>query len=145
MPCILGVQLPEGARALADRLSVQPYRVSERGDPVGRTGRVYDYAYLSFDVSDADFDQLPQQFADAAAFLRAHEADVRALAEAGEAVLDFGHEPRTTSSGYVAVVQSNRLPRDLVRLAAALDVTIELTLYLPGDEDSAVALERCAV
>lgn len=135
MPCILGVKLPDGARALADRLSVKPYRMSERGDPVFRTGKVYEHARLSFDVSDADFDQLQQQFADAVAFLSAHEADIRTLAEAGEVVLDFGYEPRSAPSGAAAVIQSERLPQDLVRLAAALDVMIELTLYLPGDEE----------
>lgn len=130
MPCILSVKLPEGARPTADRISIQPYRLNERGDAIGRTGRVYESAHLSFHVSKAEFDQLPLQFADAIAFLRKHEADVRVLAEAGEAVLDFGHEPRRWSSEGVAMVQSDRLPQDLVRLAAALDVQIELSLYI---------------
>lgn len=140
MPCNLGVKLFEGvhARDIVDRLSIQPYQVNEPGEPIGRTDKVYKHAHLSFDVSDADFDQLPQQFADAVTFLAEHEADMRQLTKIGEAVLDFGHEPREWSSEGIGI-QSDRLPQELVRLAAALDVQIELSLYLNwvGDEESA--------
>ena len=146
MSCVLHVELPEGARALAERLSIQPYKLIERGEPMcGRPGRTYDTDYLAFDVSEAEFDQLPQQFSDAAAFLREHEADVRALAEAGEAYLDFGYSPRRGSENFTPLVQVDRLPQQLVRLAAALNVEIELSLYLGWDEGEEVARERRAV
>ena len=119
MPCHLHVRLPEGARALADRLTLDPYTVTEKGEEnPRRPGRRYEEAYLSFDVSEADFDQLPQQFEEATSFLKKHEADVVVLASAGEAVLDFGYEPRDVS------VQVDRLPRDLVELEAVFKVKL---------------------
>lgn len=134
MPCILRVSLTENAAALAEHVALKPYQISERGDPIRQTGRVREYAYLQFQVSDADFDQLQQQFVDAAEFLALHQADIRVLTAAGEAVLDFGYEPRVLDSGEVAVVQSDLLPQALMRRAVELDVMIELTLYLMGDE-----------
>lgn len=134
MPCHLHVWLPEGARAFADRLTLEPYSVTEKGEEnPRRPGRRFEGARLSFDVSEADFDQLPQQFEDATAFLKQHEADVAVLASAGEAVLDFGYEPRDVS------VQVDRLPRELIRLAGRLGVEIELSLYLLETDDDEAA------
>ncbi len=135
MPCILTAKLPEGAAELAKRVSVQPYRIDERGDPTGRSKRVfYEHALLSFNASDADFDQLPKQFEDAIAFLSEHAVDMRVLSEAAELVLDFGYQPRSYDDARV-LVQSDRIPQELIRLSAALDVQIELTLYLWEDEE----------
>jgi hypothetical protein len=139
MPCVLHVELPEGGRALSERLSIQPYKLIERGEPMrGRPGKTYESDFLAFDVSEAEFDQLPQQFSDATEFLREHEADVRVLTEAGKANLDFGYSPRRESPDFTPLVQVDRLPQQLIRLAAALDVEIELSLYLGWDEDEEV-------
>ena len=125
MPCHLHVRLSSGARDLAARLRLEPYHVAEAGEPIAaRPGKSHAAASLSFDVSAADFDQLPSQFDDAVGFLSAHKSDVRLLVAEGEAFLDFGHEPRDAS------VQIDTLPRELVRLAAELDVQIMFSLYL---------------
>jgi len=94
-------------------------------------GKTYEADYLSYDVSQADFDNLPGQFEDAVSFLKQNETDVRALSGGGEAVLDFGYSPRNVA------IQVDRLPQELVRLAASLNVEIELSLYLfePEEEE----------
>ena len=136
MSCILHVDMPEGGKALVETLSIKPYKRVERGTPIRqRPGMVYDSDLLSFDVSDADFQDLPQQFEDAVAFLTMNEADVEALARGGEAVLDFGHSPRSWAEPMAGIVQVDRIPQELLRLCARLDVQIELSMYLWQDEE----------
>lgn len=131
VPCFLHVSTPESAAALQQRVRLVPYRTAERGAPLrGRPGGTRDLSLLSFSVSEAPFDDLPRQLEDATTFLRDHEADVATLASAGAAVLDFGHSLRL---GPRVAVQCDRLPGELIRLAARLDVEIELSLY-PADE-----------
>ena len=124
MPCYLHVSLNEGSRAVADQLALEPYSVRERGEAVpARPSHSYERAGLSFEVSEADFDQLAQQFDDASSFLARHEADVALLVSAGEAVLDFGYQARNVA------LQVDRVPIHLIRRAADLGVEIELSLY----------------
>ena len=117
--------MPEGGAALAERISLRVDGSARKGDqtPWGQ----HETDVLQFGVSRADFDDLPTQFERAAAYLAEHEADVTKLAAAGDAVLDFGHEPRAAALGGI---QHDALPRELVRWAAKLNVQIKLSLYL---------------
>ncbi len=104
--------------------------VQRRGEPVRPLtqpdGRRYEQSGVNVTASGADFDQFPQQVADVTAFLWAESEQVSRLCDfpGVEGVdLDFGVERRDVA------VQCDRLPPELVRLAAAFGLGIELSQY----------------
>jgi len=104
--------------------------VKRRGEPVLAAsqpdGRRHEQSGVHVLASDADFTLFPAQVGDAIAFLRSHGVELRRLrtfAGVETATLDFGIERRDVA------VQSDRLPAELLRLAAALDLDIELSQY----------------
>lgn len=123
MPCILRVS-STGLHASWSRLVLKPYRLD------GGTGH--------FDVSAAEFDDLPTQVSDALAFLRTHEAEVKQLmaADGANGVLDFAV---STEAGF----QFKRFPIELVRAAAGLGLALELSQYPPaGGVDTSSSSQR---
>ncbi len=104
--------------------------VKRRGEPVYPTsqpdGRRHTQSSVNVTVSDAEFDDLPRQVADAIEFLRTEAVQVRRLCAfpgIDGATLDFGIERRDVA------VQCNHLSPELVRLAGLLGLGIELTQY----------------
>ena len=79
----------------------------------------------TFDVSEADFDNLKSQVADAIEFLRLNEADVKLIMTESNTtgVLDFAIERRDVAA------QFDSFPSELVRLAGGLGLAIELSQY----------------
>jgi hypothetical protein len=110
--CVLRVSAP-GATAVAERLTLKPYRVD--GDTV------------HYDVSAADFDRLGDQIEDAIAFLREHQSDIGTLMALPSSAgwLDFGVSNRHLPA------QFGRLSPELVCLAGKAGLGLELSLYGP--------------
>ena len=84
-----------------------------------------------FQVSDAGFENLEAQIADAIVFLRSNHEQLLALMArpASSGVLDFAVESRDT------IFQSNRFTSELVREAGRLGLALELSPY-PKTEGS---------
>ena len=111
--------------------------VKRRGEPVFPTsqpdGRRHEQSGVHVLASEAEFREFRTQVDEAIAFLRANEAELRRLrtySGVETATLDFGIERRDVA------VQSDRLPAELLRLAGALDVDIELSQYPPADSST---------
>jgi hypothetical protein len=108
--------------------------IKRRGEPVFAAsqpdGRRHEQSGVHVLASEADFSEFPAQVDEAIAFLRANEVELlrlRTFAGVETATLDFGIERRDVA------VQSDRLPAELLRLAGALDLDIELSQYPLAD------------
>jgi hypothetical protein len=104
--------------------------VKRRGEPAlpasALNGRRHQRSGVHVLVSNADFNELPRQVTESAAFLRQEADQIRRLcAWPGiEGVsLDFGIERRDVA------VQSNELSAELVQAAGALGLGIEISQY----------------
>jgi hypothetical protein len=114
---------------------LQEYRRGEPLDPAHPSGRLNRLSGVSVEVSEAGFDQFAEQVAEAVAFLGAEGEQVRRLVgwPGVEGVtLDFGLAWRDV------VAQTYHFPADLVRLAGALGLALELSHYpVSGDSKDA--------
>jgi hypothetical protein len=113
--------------------------VKRRGEPVSPVsqpnGRRHEWSGVHVSASDAEFDQFPQQVEEATEFLRAHTEQLRRLRDfpgVEGVTLDFGVARRDVP------VQCDHLPAELVRLAGALGLGIELSQY-PAQETTGSA------
>jgi hypothetical protein len=108
--------------------------VKRRGEPVfpasQPNGRRHEQSGVHVLASEADFADFQAQVDEVITFLRVNELELRRLrtfAGVETATLDFGIERRDVA------VQCDRLPAELLRLAGAIDVDIELSQYRPAD------------
>jgi hypothetical protein len=114
--------------------SLEVVTVYRRGE-AARTapnGRKLDRSGLNVEVSDAGFNDFDEQLRDAVEFLTRHEAEVRRLVAfpgVEGVVLDFGVAWRDVAA------QFERFPAELVRLAGACGIALELSHY-PIREDA---------
>jgi hypothetical protein len=128
MPCVLrigGAELDPEAFTVTVALSV--YRVDRKGQPRAlRSQGPFERSMVHVDVSTAGFDDLAGQVADAMKFLTEHADAVRAalsLPGVDRAVLDFG------VAGLDGGVRSHLLPAELVAIAGALGLGLEISTY----------------
>lgn len=111
---------------------LQPYAQHRSGDlqTVGsHKGQPWEFGGFSLLVSNAD--DLKQEINDAIDFLRGNLDSLRIAISAStveDARLDFGYFRRPVFA------QFDYLPPDFLRLAAALGIGIELSLYPPPGE-----------
>jgi hypothetical protein len=112
--------------------------VKRRGEPVFPAsqpdGRQHKQSAVHVSVSDADFGEFPRQVEEATAFLRAEPDQVRRLCEwpgVEGVTLDFGIAWRDVAA------QSDHLPAELVRLAGALGLALEVSHYPVSNESQA--------
>ena len=114
--------------AFLNGTNLKPYQVYRAGDevtPGSKTLGRFDDNGFKVDVSDAD--DLPAQIEDALAFLRAHQSDLRKLAEYNaDAQLDFGIS-RKNPEEFPA--QYDSLPVELLRLSGNSEISICLSHY----------------
>jgi hypothetical protein len=108
--------------------------VHRRGEPrfPGKQtdSRRHERSGMNIVASDADFNEFTKQVAEATTFLLAQDEEIRRLVTfpGVEAVtLDFGIERRDV------VVQSDHFSADLIRVAGALGLSLELSQYPPPD------------
>ena len=107
----------------------------KKGEPRFRKkpdGKKNEASGAAFDVSTADFNDFEQQKRDAIAFLKTRELMIRKVmnwpgVQTGE--LDFGIWQRDV------MVQCDRFPAELLRLAGGLGLDIELSRYPKADEN----------
>jgi hypothetical protein len=118
---------------------LEPCNVFRRGElrlPRSKPhGSRYEVSGIDIGVSDASWQDLPAQVADAERFLEANREEIGRLARipgVTDLTLDFPIELRIDGENVVA--QSDRLPASLVRLAGALGIAIELSIYPCSDE-----------
>jgi hypothetical protein len=106
--------------------------VKRRGEPVHpRTqpdGRRRTRSGVHISASEADFDQFELQIQDAIKFLKENETALRHLCgfPSVDVTLNFGISRRDV------ICQVDNFPAELVRLAGALGMSIELTQYPTG-------------
>lgn len=137
MSCILRVWGEDlDVDALASSFPLTPYRLDRRGERRAPGSRVNTAVHADtcahYVVSDRDLAPLPLQAGDAARFLSEHQVTLLAITrfpgvEGG--TLDFGVEWR---HGFV---HSDVLPAELVSLAGAIGLAIELSHYPAADEE----------
>ena len=113
-------------------------KVFRRGEPLlpatRPDGRKHGQSGLNVVVSEAGFHQFAEQVRDAVEFLADGGDEVRRLVNfpgVAGVVLDFGIARRDV------VAQSDQFPADLVRLAGACGIALELSHYPVGDGDPA--------
>lgn len=125
--------------AFLDASPFEPCKVFRRGDPrlpkSKPHGPRYDSSGISVAISEAPWSDLPAQVADAKRFLDANRAEIERLTHTTGVVdltLDFPIELRI--DGDTVVAQFDRFPAPLVRLAGALGIALELSIYPCSDE-----------
>jgi len=107
-----------------------PCNVFRKGERKAKA-RVWDSSGFTVVVSEASGDDLAQQIRDAVEFLRKLKEELaRLMACAGfeDARLDFGVSRK---SGFL---QSSYLPPELLTMAGALDIGVEISIY--GEDES---------
>ncbi|MEY4483667.1 MAG: hypothetical protein RL693_1119 [Verrucomicrobiota bacterium] len=106
------------------------YSIHEKGDVRRkRTGELHDKYRVSLDVSDAEWDELSLQTADAVEFLSTNRkalSDLLRCSDDTEAFLDFPLWSRL--SGEI-VNQNDHIPKKLIALAGELGLGIEMSIY----------------
>jgi hypothetical protein len=120
-------------RPTLDGMSLHPYSEFRKGEKCfpdnPQSERRHQVGGLKCDVSSAD-GVLAEEVIDAIAFLERHYDDLARLGgvpEVESMYIDFGHNLRI--DGEAVVVQCDRLPPELLRLAGELGIGIELSLY----------------
>ena len=113
--------------------SLEPCAVFRRGAPrrLSKTrGSCFERSGLKVAVSEGTWSGIEKQTADAERFLAGHRMEVeRLVATAGvtDIALDFPVSLRIGENE--VMVQSDRFPVSLVRIAGTLGVALELTIY----------------
>lgn len=138
MPCNLTFWGKDfNADAFNEQIGLEGYSISRKGEPIYRSdpdGPKFDGSSCSIEVSKADFNGFKQQIGDVTSYLKEnaealkHISTTEGLEYAG---LDFG----VTFSPSNGFVQSHRIPSELIKLAAQLDISIELSMYAPSEKD----------
>jgi hypothetical protein len=135
MVCIFRISGQELDVETLVRLSpVEPCAVFKRGEPVSTrpNSRHAQISGVNLEISDANFDDLQRQQADAIAFLRTHASallEMRGLVGVERASLGFGIAMRDV------VVQSDAFTAELIALIAPLRCSLEISQY-PVSETS---------
>jgi hypothetical protein len=113
-----------------DDSSLVPCNIFRKGERKAQN-RSWSSSGFTVVVSEASGDDLAQQIQDAIEFLRMHKTEVARLMrfEGLEGVdLDFGVNRKND------FLQSSRLPPELLTLAGALGVGVEVSIY--GEDES---------
>ena len=140
--CVLRVtgRTFEPAKYLASS-TLEPYSVFRAGDARFASqpnGKVHEESGFKVDVSRGPWNSLVGQVADATAFLKKHEETLRQLRSVPEVEdlrLDFRLDLRIDRQKVFA--QFDYFPPELVALAGALGIGLELSIYPPDFEQLA--------
>jgi hypothetical protein len=111
--------------------------IGRRGEPVYKSkpdGRKLEGSSCSATVSNAEFNDFNEQVGDAIAYLKLHGEALKHIPTAEgleDAFLDFGVSFNPPNGFY----QSQRLPAELVKLAAEINIGITISMYAPSEEE----------
>jgi hypothetical protein len=109
--------------------SLKPYDVYRKGEPRRRTktdSALHDDSGLKVEVSDAEFEDLQKQVADAISFLKQNRQELETLCRfpgVERACLDFGLNKRDV------FCQQDTLPAELLYLAGSIGLDIDLSQF----------------
>lgn len=132
MGCILAFVGPDAnVEQLLALSPVEPVSVWRRGEPLSsRPGsRVAVTSGVTLRISDAEFEELEEQQADAIQFLNEHCQALQAMRRVEgveSARVDFGIAMRSV------IVQSDTFPADLIAAVAKVGCSLDLTQYPTG-------------
>jgi len=131
--CVLRVSSKRNSLAdVLARTRLPHYEVHDKSDlqPYGRKkGKPFGYSGFKSAVSDRGFSDLSGQIRDAVRFLKRHRnaiAKLRKTSGVCDIRLDFGNALRIGSK---LAAQFDYFPPDLILLAGALGVGIQMSLY----------------
>lgn len=140
MPCnliILGKNLD--IDALINKSKLRGYSKSYKGQPIFKSkpdGRKLIHSRVGIQTSKADFNNLEKQIKDTIKYLKRHSDKLNIIKQTKGidlAVLDFGISLRIDKKKII--LQSDRFPNELLKLAADIGLDIELSIYPIEMED----------
>lgn len=110
--------------AFLNDFALTPYRVFHKGERRGEKS-IHEQCGFTMVASDAEMEEPPQQVRDAIEFLKANQVELEKLRHVPGVTmcLDFGIADRDV------VVQCDRFPPELLRLAGNLEIGIEISHY----------------
>ena len=129
--CILKIHSEKiSFKKFCEATKIPVFSVTDKGEPRGKT-RVSETFVVSFDVSDAEWDEFSQQIDDAINFLTAHFGELNQLITEitdADGYLDFPIYSRLNND---IVNQNDHFPKKLINLAGKLNFGIEMAIYSP--------------
>jgi hypothetical protein len=128
-------------KAFAQSTAIPIFSCYDKGEKIFGKEGVYQRHRISFDVSDAEWDEISGQATDAMAFLEKWSAEIiefQSKHQIDEFYLDFPLESKLGSEQNDLGEQTSRFPSHLISLAGNLGIAIELRMYAKGifDDDS---------
>jgi hypothetical protein len=134
MPCnlvILGKNFDIDAFIAKSKL--RGFFKAYKGEPRFKSkpeGRKLEHSRIAIQTSKADFDELEKQIKDTIRYLKRHKdklSYIKQVKEIDLALLDFGINLRIDKKK--VLLQSDRFPNELLKLAGELGLDIELSIY----------------
>src|SRR6185312_5861014 len=134
MPCdlvILGKDLD--IDAFLAKTKLHGFTRIYKGEPRFKSkpeGRKVEHSRIAIETSKADFDELDKQIKDTIRYLKTHKEKLSYINQVKEvdlALLDFGINLRIDKKK--VLLQSDRFPAELLRLAGEIGLDIELSIY----------------
>jgi len=131
------ILLISGKEFNADRFNIgwglKPTTIHRRGEPVRKTkseGKKKNASTIIYDISAAEYSDLPKQIQDATAFLKDNMSYLEKLESdktIGSIAIDFAFNSRIDRLS--VEVQRDYLPSEFIRLAGSLNIEIRLTQW----------------
>lgn len=115
-------------KKFCETTKIPVFSVTEKGELRGKT-RVSETFVVSFDVSDAEWDEFTEQVNDAINFLIKNFDELKQLITKvpdSDGYLDFPIYSRLNDN---IVNQNDHLPKELISLAGKLNLGIEMAMY----------------
>ncbi len=119
--------------AFVAKTRLRPYKKTYKGQPRFKTkpeGEKIRYSLLSIETSKANFSDLNKQIKDTIQYIKKNKkklAHISLTKEIEHATLDFGIDLRIDKKN--VLIQSDKFPSDLLKLAGDLGLDIELSIY----------------
>jgi hypothetical protein len=110
-----------------------PYKKMRKGQPRSALkvdGKKMEHSGICIKVSDANFNEFSRQIEDAILYLQTNNKQLKIIASTKEvefAILDFGVDLRIDNNN--VLLETHRLPADLLALAGNLGISIEVSVY----------------
>ena len=134
MPCnlvILGKNLD--IDTFLSRSKLRGFTKIYKGEPRFKSkpdGRKVEHSRIAIQTSDADFDELDRQIKETIHYLKRKKdklSHIKQVKEIDLALLDFGINLRIDKKK--VLLQSDRFPTELLRLAGEIGLDLELSIY----------------
>lgn len=141
MSCVLRILGEDfDVDTFVEKTQINGFNKRYKGDLMGRSAnRKAKYSAANITISSADFDDFNLQIEDATRFLIEYKDNLKMIASTKGieyAIIDFGVDSMIDEN---RLTQNFYFPKDLIRLCAELDISIELSIY---KEDMQVILDR---